>query len=164
MKGTAAQKYQKLLNQSLAHSARHHRRAFCIMPRPMFKGHTTTYIFTVSLLITMLSFSALSCGGGGSSMTPQLTIQPASASIFTNYALGTYQAATLTAMFSDGTVPTNIQWSTSNGCVGVNTQRTQNTNTAACSFTCPGGTITATITASAGGSTATSSVTCTWTN
>lgn len=122
--------------------------------------------FLVIAVVLALLFLELSCGGRGGtgSMTSQLVIQPAGASIFTNYALGTYQTAPLTALFTDGSVPTNVQWKTTNGCVAVDTQRTQNTNTVVCNFTCPGGVITATITATAQGSTGSSSVTCTWTN
>lgn len=118
----------------------------------------------IATLITLL-LVASSCGGGGmTTQQRQLTLQPASANIFTNYATGMYQGATLTAMFTDGTVPNSVQWKTTNACVAVDTQSTKSSNTVVCNFTCPGGTITATITASAGASTASSTVTCTWTN
>jgi hypothetical protein len=110
-----------------------------------------------ALVITCLT--GLSCGGG--SML-SLSLQPAAASISTNYEQGTYSDVVLTATLSNGTVPTDVQWKTSVGCVAIDPTRTQNTNTVVCNFTCGPGTAKATITATAQGLTGTSSVTCTW--
>ncbi len=110
----------------------------------------------IAVLIAICSL-VLSCGGGGLS----LAVEPASASIFTDYSNGTYQGVVLTATLSNGAVPTGLQWKTSQACVAVG-NNTQNTTTVICNFTCGIGTMTATITASAQGLTGKSSVTCTW--
>ena len=102
----------------------------------------------------------LSCGGG--SMGQSLSVQPASATAFTNFATGFYQGVTLTATLSNGAVPASVTWKTSAPCVAIDPAITKNTTTVICNFTC-GGTATATITATAQGLTGKSSVTCTWT-
>jgi hypothetical protein len=112
-------------------------------------------------LLFAASVSLLNCGSGNSS--PSLSVTPASASISTNFANGTYQGAELTAQLSNGATPTNVQWTTSAACVVVSPITPSNTSAnVVCNFTCGGGSLTATITATSGSLTGKSSVTCTW--
>jgi hypothetical protein len=116
--------------------------------------------FFALLGLTATLLSTAGCGGGS---THSLELQPANASITTNNSTGMYSYAVLTATFTDGTVPTSVQWSTTNKCVSLlDPQRTQNNNTVVCNATCWGGPTTATITASSGALNAHSDVTCSW--
>src|SRR5882724_7928375 len=113
-------------------------------------------IIVISCLLTV------SCGGRGGMTAPLvLAVTPAVARASTDFSLNQFTPALLTATLSDGTIPTNIQWTTTNGCIAPGSNL-QNTTTVVCNFTCGTGSATATITATAQGQTATSSVACTW--
>ena len=96
-------------------------------------------------ILTMVAMSllVLSCGGGSMGRPSSLPLQLASASAFADFETGFYQGVPLTATLSNGAVPTGAQWKTSAGCVAIDPQRTQNTNTVICNFTCGPGTATA---------------------
>ena len=100
----------------------------------------------------------VSCGGGSTPLS--LSVQPATSDIFTSFEDGTYTSAVLTATLSNGTVPANIQWKTSNACIAPG-DFLNNTATVVCNFTC-GGMGTATIRATAQGLSGTATVNCTW--
>ena len=103
-------------------------------------------------LIVMIS-PALSCGGGGPQLS--LTVIPPSAEL-TSIG-GDLEQETLKAVLSDGVMPSNVRWTTSDACVPVN-----QSGVVVCNgpLTCAEGTIVATITATAQGLKGTSSITC----
>lgn len=109
--------------------------------------------------LVLLAAASLSCGGGEEA---RLSIEPASATAYTDYTNGFYQAVPLTAVLSNGQIPMGVQWKTTHGCVAINPDLHGETNTAVCNFTCPIGTLTADITATAQGKTGKSRITCTW--
>lgn len=90
-----------------------------------------------------------------------LSVSPASARASTDFSLNQFTPALLTATLSDGTIPTDIQWATTDACIAPG-NNVQNTTTVVCNFTCGTGSATATITATAQGLTAAAKVACTW--
>jgi hypothetical protein len=130
--------------------------------RPYSSGAMKQTLSLVMLIAVGLFL--LNCGGGTMGQPPlSLSVQPASATAFTDFASGTYQGALLTATLSNGAVLTSVTWKTSAACVAIDPTITKSTTTVICNFTCGPGTATATITATAQGLTGKSSVTCTWT-
>jgi hypothetical protein len=114
------------------------------------------------IAIIVAGVLASGCGSnGGGDLPLTLTVQPESASAYTDYTNSTYQGAVLSAVLSNGLAPTSVLWQTSDACVAVGNY-IANTTTVICNFTCPKGTKTATITATAQTLTASSSVTCAW--
>ena len=129
----------------------------CLSYVDMLQCRAVKVIVPIGLLVLLAAVS-LGCGGAG---MPSLTVQPATASGYTDYETGLYQAVVLTAKLSNGQMPSGLTWSTDHPCVAVGNP-VQNTETVVCNFTCGTGTQTATITASSEGMTAHSTVTCTW--
>ena len=109
-------------------------------------------VFTAALILGG-SLGLQNCGGHS------LVLQPAKASASTGPSF--YVPVYLTATYRDGSVPSSVRWSTSDACVSIDPDWTQNTNTVICNFSCVGQR-TGTITATAGGASADSVVTCTW--
>jgi hypothetical protein len=116
-------------------------------------------LYVIAIIVASLPASGCGSNGGGEPLT--LTVQPESASAYTNYTNSTYQSAVLSAVLSNGLAPNSVLWQTTDACVAVGNY-IANTTTVVCNFTCPKGTRTGTITATAQTLTASSSVTCTW--
>jgi hypothetical protein len=112
------------------------------------------------MFILISAFAMGGCGGGGKAPLV-LGVTPSSANIFVDFEAGTFSSATLTATLSDGTIPTDVQWTTSQGCVAISPNTNTNTVSVVGNRTC-GGVVTSTITATAQGLTGNSSVTCTF--
>ena len=110
--------------------------------------------FFTALSILAGSIALQNCGGHSG-----LVLDPAKAFASTSYSY--YVPVYLTATYRDGSVPSSVRWSTSDACVAIDPDWTQNTNTVICNFTCAGQR-TGKITATAGGSSAVSVVTCSW--
>src|ERR1700753_3500850 len=89
----------------------------------------------VLILAVMCLLLTSGCGGGSMATPLVLGVVPASSNIFTNFESQQFTTATLSATLSDGTVPVNVQWTTSNGCVAPG-NNLQNTTTVVCNFTC----------------------------
>ena len=124
------------------------------------KPQNLRWIFVLTLT------SLLSCGGGGSKSL-RVTSDDGSTQMTLRNDVGLYQGITLTAKFSDGTTPSSVSWSSSEGCIGVrgpvngpDGALSPNKASAVCGFTCPGGSYHGTITAAAEGLTGTIAVSC----
>ena len=111
-------------------------------------------------VLALITTSLLILGCGSGSGPQSLTVAPASANIWTNYETGQYHDVVLTATLSNGGMPADLQWTTSDACVAPGNY-IQNTATIVCNFTC-GGSATATIKATSQGLTGTASIHCTW--
>src|ERR1700731_580036 len=115
----------------------------------MRQSHLNAKWFSAIIIISCLL--TVSCGGRGGMAAPLvLAVNPAAARASPDFTLQQFTPAVLTATLSDGTIPTNIQWTTTNGCIAPSSNL-QNTTTVVCNFTCGTGSATATITATAQG-------------
>jgi hypothetical protein len=113
------------------------------------------------MFVLISAFGMGGCGGGGGMAPLVLGVTPSSANTFVDFEAGTFSSATLTATLSDGTIPTDVQWTTSQGCVAISSNTNTNSVSVVGNRTC-GGVVTSTITAAAQGLTGKASVTCTF--
>lgn len=125
---------------------------------------------TLTLALTLTLTLLLGCGGGTKSRSLSISANPSSV-VTLDLGIGSYQGTTLSAIFSDGTTPSNVTWSATQGCIGVSGPVSgpggvtyQNEADAACNFGCGDGSSTSTITASAEGLTGMIALTCNITN